>query len=385
MSYRPRLLTPGPVETSSAVQAALAAPQLHHRSGEAREVFLRARRLLHQAYCLPNEGWEVLIVTASGTGAMEAALASLLPPGSPVATLSAGKFGERWTGMCRALGHEVVTGSFPWGQAIPPRAAAELLHANPDCRALVLTHSETSTGVLHDLEGIARSAREARPDLLLVVDAVTSLAVSELRPHEWGLDAVVAGSQKGAGSPPGLGFAALSPRALATMAGRPAGPRPYYLDLSRELKAQARGESAFTPAINLVAALAAGLEPVVARGMEQRWRELRLMSDAVAAAGLAIACRLYPERPSPACVTLVPPAPLSGREVVRALAARGARVQGGQDDIKDLIVRISLMGHFDRYDALAVAGLLEDALRDLGAAVPAGSGVGAAWRVLAGG
>jgi aspartate aminotransferase-like enzyme len=361
---------------------ALAAPQMHHRTPEARAIVKRTRELLRRAYCLPEEGWEVLIVTASGTGAMEAAISSLVPQGATVATLSAGKFGERWTGMSRALGLEVIARSFPWGSAIPASAAGEVLREHPATSALILTHSETSTGTLHDLREIAAAARAANPDVLLIVDAVTSLAVSELRPAEWGLDAVVSGSQKGVGGPPGLGFVALSPRAVEVVRERAGHLGPYYFGLARELKAQAEGETAFTPAINVVAALAAGLEPIVEGGVEERWRELRSISEAVTSAGLALGCRAYAERPSPACSTLVPPDPVTGRDLVKALLKRGARAQGGQDAIKDTVTRISLMGHFDRYDALAVAGLLEDALADCGASFKRGTGVTAAWRVL---
>lgn len=378
---RPRLLAPGPVETSPEVAFALAGRQLHHRSPEARATIRRARELLLAAHALPADaGWEVLILTASGTGAMEAAIGSLMEPGAAVATLSAGKFGERWRDMARALGLEVRHRAFAWGEAIPPRAAGELLREGPPARALILAHSETSTGVLHDLEAIAREARDAAPDALVIADAVTSLGVAALRPLEWGVDAVVSGSQKGLGGPPGLGFVALSPRALERLAGP---GRGYYLDLRRELKAQPSGETAFTPAINLVAALLPGLERIAAEGLERVWAEKRRLNDALLAAGRALGCRAYAERPTPACAALVPPEPATGRDLVKALLARGARAQGGQDAIRDLICRVSLMGHYDRYDALAVAGVVEESLADCGVPVERGAGVSAAWAALA--
>ena len=380
--FRSRLLAPGPVETAPEVGLALAGPQLHHRSPEARAIVKRVRELLAAAYGLPpSAGWEVLVLTASGTGAMEAAIASLVPAGSEVVTLSGGKFGERWRDMALALGLRVHHRGFGWGSAVPPEAVGELLRAHPEAQALVVTHSETSTGTLHDLESIAAEARAANPEALLVVDAVTSLGVSELRPLEWGLDAVVSGSQKGVGGPPGLGFVALSPRAVARLESR-AVTGPYYLDLRRELKAQRGGETAYTPAINLVASLLPGLEKLEAAGLEATWREKKALTEAVTAAGLALGCRAYSSRPSPACATLVPPAPATGRDVVKALLNRGARAQDGQDAIKDTIVRLSFMGHFDRYDALAVAGLLEEALEDCGVRVERGAGVAAAWAVL---
>jgi aspartate aminotransferase-like enzyme len=381
--YRPRLLAPGPVETAKAVADALAAPQLHHRTPEARAIVLAARAGLQQIFGLP-EGWQTLVLSASGTGAFEAMLASLVPAGAPVLSLAAGKFGERWGQMAAALGYAVTHQSFPWGEAIAAEAVAALVAANPAAQALLFTHSETSTGTLHDLEAIAKAVRAVRPDLLILVDAITSLGVSELCPAEWGLDAVISGSQKGVAGPPGLGFVALSPRALAIL--ETSKPHAYYFDLRRELKPQSAGETAYTPAINLIAALNAGMKPILAQiereGLQGLWAMKLRHNQALLAAALALGCTSYSQRPSPACVTLVPPAPVTGRQLVQALLARGARSQGGQDAVKDTICRISFMGYFDRYDVLGTAGLLEDALADLGVGFERGIGVAAAWQRL---
>jgi aspartate aminotransferase-like enzyme len=384
--FRRRLIAPGPVETSQEVGLAMASAQIHHRSPEARAVVTKARAALKRVYGLPD-AWEApLILTSSGTGAFEAALMNLVPTGAEVVNVSAGKFGERWGEMARALGYTVHERRQTWGKAIPVSWAAELLETNPKATALLITHSETSTGVLHDLERIVQQARAVKPDVLLIVDAITSLGVSELRPAEWGLDAVISGSQKAVAGPPGLGFLALSPRALGLVGEGEHKVRPYYFDLRRELKAQPNGETASTPAINLIQALNASLEPIVqnidAHGLESWWVEKKTMNDALLNAALALGCSSYAERVSPACVTLVPPSGVTGKDLVKALLARGARAQGGQDAIKDVICRISFMGHFDRYDALAFAGLLEDALLDCEARVVRGAGVAAAWKTL---
>jgi aspartate aminotransferase-like enzyme len=384
--FRRRLIAPGPVETSVDVGLAMAGAQIHHRSPEAREVVLRARAALKRVYGLPD-AWEApLILTSSGTGAFEAALMNLVPSGSEVVNVSAGKFGERWGEMAKALGYTVHERRQTWGKTIPTSWAAELLEANPNAKALMITHSETSTGVLHDLERIVHEARAVRPDVMLIVDAITSLGVSELRPNEWGLDAIISGSQKAVAGPPGLGFLALSPRALEIVSSLKSDTRPYYFDLRRELKSQPNGETASTPAINLIQALNASLEPIVqgidAHGLESWWTEKKTMNEALLNAALALGCSSYAERVSPACVTLVPPSGIFGKDLVKALLARGARAQGGQDAIKDQICRISFMGHFDRYDALAFAGLLEDALQDCGARIARGSGVAVCWRTL---
>lgn len=382
--FRQRLIAPGPVEISGDVQRALSLPQLHHRSPEAKAILKRALELLRVVAGLPvSSGWQPLILTMSGTGAFEAVLSSLVPHGAKVSSLSAGKFGERWSDMAKLLGYAVTEQRFAWGESIPPTAA---LRVAPDTRALLITHSETSTGALHDLERIASAARAANPEILIIVDAITSLGMAELRPLEWGLDAIVSGSQKAVAGPPGLGLVFLSLRALGALGS--VQPSGYYLDLRRELKVQPQGETAFTPAINLIAALNASLEPIATEieqvGLEAYWAGKKALNDALLAAARSLGCSSFAQHPSPACVTLIPPAPISGRMLWSALLKRGARAQTGQDAIKDAICRISFMGHFDRYDALSFAGLLEEALLDCGAGITRGAGVAALWQALEG-
>ncbi len=383
--YRQRLIAPGPVEISPAVQQALASRQLHHRSPEAKVVVKRARELLRVVAGV-SEAIEPIILTSSGTGAFEAILTSLVAREDKVLSISAGKFGERWADMAKALGYTVQETRLEWGTAISIAAVKALLQANPDAKALLITHSETSTGVLHDLEGIAKAAKAINPNILLLVDAITSLGVAELRLEAWGLDAVISGSQKATGAPPGLAFAFLAPRALTVLGQGEHKVRPYYFDLRREVKVQATGETAFTPAINLIVGLNAALEPMAAEilehGLETWWENKKALNEALLACAVALGCTSYASVPSPACVTLVPPAPISGRELWAALLKRGARAQTGQDAIKDVICRISFMGHFDRYDALSFAGLLEEALLDCGAVFTRGAGVAALWAAL---
>jgi aspartate aminotransferase-like enzyme len=381
--YRQRLIAPGPVEISPAVQIALAGRQLHHRSPEAKTVVKRARDLLRIVAGV-SEAVEPLILTSSGTGAFEAILTSLVARDESVVSISAGKFGERWADMAKALGYAVQEARLEWGTAITISTVQSLLQANPNAKALLITHSETSTGVLHDLEQIAKTAKAINPDILLLVDAITSLGMAELRLEQWGLDAVISGSQKATGAPPGLAFAFLSPRVLEIL--NSTQPTGYYFDLRREIKVQQSGETAFTPAINLIVGLNAALEPIATQiqeaGLEKWWANKKALNEALLACAFALGCTSYAALPSPACVTLIPPAPISGRELWAALLKRGARAQTGQDAIKDLIVRISFMGHFDRYDALSFAGLLEEALADCGATFTRGAGIAALWAAL---
>jgi aspartate aminotransferase-like enzyme len=273
---------------------------------------------------------------------------------------------------------------FEWGRAVDPSAVTELLLANPMARAVLVTHSETSTGTLNDVANIARAAKAINPEILVIVDAITSLGIAELRPLEWGLDAIISGSQKAVGGPPGLGFVFLSPKAISVLENSK--PSVYYWDLKKELKAQKTGETAYTPAINLIVGLNASLAPMATEissiGLEQYWHNKKRLNDALLEAAKALGCSSFSDTPTPACVTIVPPEPVTGRDLFKALLARNARAMTGQDAIKNKIVRISFMGNFDRYDALSFAGLLEDALLDCGANITRGAGVNALWKAL---
>jgi len=208
---------------------------------------------------------------------------------------------------------------------------------------------------------------------------VTSLAVSELHPEAWHLDAVVAGSQKGVMLPPGLGFAWLSERVRAN----PVTPRrTLAFDVHAELAAQAKGATATTPAVGLVAGLVAARPYLLEGGVEALWRRRAKLNDALLAAGVAAGCTPFAERPSPAVAALRVPDSIAAPDVVRALAARGVRIAGGQDDAKPFLIRPSLLGHADAYDALGLVGMLELALRDAGLDVPPGVAVAAAMAVL---
>jgi aspartate aminotransferase-like enzyme len=373
-----RLLAPGPVAVPPEVLEAMSRPVFMHRGGQFRSLLLRVRERLAEVACVPGE--EVLVVTGSGTAAFESVLLASVPRGAKVVSLQAGKFGERWGKMAERFGYEVVPVTFPWGRAADPEALARTLAEHPDATAVTTTHSETSTGVLHDVAAISRAAREHVPGALLLVDAVTSLAAAELRPREWGLDAVVSGSQKGLMTPPGLGVAWLSERAWAAAGKeRPAG---YYLDLHRERRSQAKGETAFTPALSLLAGLDVALGLILDEGVEALWARRARLNSALLAGGAALGLAPYAERVSPAVAAMTVPGGIAAPDVVAALARRGIVISGGQDQAKPVLIRPSLLGWADRYDAIALVAALEETLRELGRDLPYGLGVGAAMRTL---
>lgn len=377
---RERLFAPGPVAVPPEVLEALARPVPHHRTPDFRGCFVRVREGLAEVAGVPGD--DLMIVTGSGTTAFEAALLAAVPAGGRVLALRGGKFGDRWAAMARAFGFRVDELDLAWGRAWREDAVRERIAAGPPPDAVTLVHSETSTGVLHDVERLAAAVRAAAPDALLLVDAVTSLAAAELEPRAWRLDAIVAGSQKGLLLPPGLGFAWLSERAWARA---PAGTRvpAYALDLHRERMRQRAGETAATPATSLVVAAEAALTLLRREGLARRRAHLARRNRALLAAGAALGARPFAERASPAVAALATPAGLAAPEVVRALARRGVRIAGGQDELAPSVLRPSLLGYLDDHDAVVLAAALEDAWRDVGRVVEPGVAVAAALTELA--
>ncbi len=373
-----RLAAPGPVTVPPAVLEAVARPPIHHRSPAFAELLLRARAGLAELACLPPDD-DVAILTGSGTAAFEAAFLASVPAGATVVAVHAGKFGERWAALARRHGHEVVDVAAPWGESVAPERIAAALGERPDATVVTLVHSETSTGVLHDVRAQAAAVRAQAPDAVIVVDAVTSLGVSELRPAAWGLDAVVSGSQKGVMLPPGLAFAWLSSRVRA----QPPEPRRSFAhDLHAELPAQRQGRTGSTPAVTLVAGLAAALPLLLGDGVEGLWERRARLNEALLAAGEAAGCRPFAVRPSPAVAAMRAPEGASAPELVAGFARRGVRIAGGQDHARPYLLRPSLLGWADDYDALALAGTLEAVLREAGHEVPYGAAVAAAARRL---
>ena len=380
--YRPRLYAPGPVGVPPEVLEALARPVIHHRTDAFRQSYLRVRAALAELLLVPGD--DVMLLTGSGTTAFEAALTAAVPRGGRVLALRGGKFGDRWAAMARALGYRVSEHDVPWGRAFDAEAVLESLERDGPPDAVTLVHSETSTGVLHDVAALAAAVHSRAPDALVLVDAVTSLAAAELRPRAWGLDAVVSGSQKGVMLPPGLGFAWLSERAWERTTDPAQRVPRYTLDLHRERPRQQAGDSGTTPATSLVVAAEVALGRLLTEGLERRLRLLERRNHALLAAGVALGAVPFAERPSPAVAALSVPEGMAAPAVVRALADRGVRIAGGQDHLKASLLRPSLLGYGDDYDAVVLAAALEDAWRDLGRAAAPGVAVAAAMAVLVG-
>jgi aspartate aminotransferase-like enzyme len=375
MIQKQRLFTPGPTPVMPVVQEAMGRPILHHRTEEFRKVFSESTAGL-KAF-LKTTG-DVLILACSGTGGMEAALVNVLSPGDTMLALVAGNFGERWSALGRAHGMNVQELRAAYGDAVAPAEVERALGANPAIRAVFVQLSESSTGAAHDVESLARITR-ARPDTLLVVDAISGAGAMRLETEAWGVDVVVVGSQKALALPPGLAFVSVGARAWQRIEGAKAAR--FYFDLRRERKSQAAGESAFTPAIANVVGLREALGFVERQGgVDALVGNAGLLAACTRAAAQALGLPLVaPRAHGDALTALYAPPGLECSAIVKGLKSEfGSTVAGGQGELKGKILRIAHLGYYDLTDILGLLATLEIVLRRVGHRFEPGHGVAAA-------
>jgi aspartate aminotransferase-like enzyme len=370
---RQYLITPGPTPIPPTVQAAMAAPMMHHRSPDFRAVLSETLEGLSQVFQTESP---VVVLAGSGTSAMESAVVNLCSPGERVVVASAGNFGERWAKIAGAYGLDVQHVQQDWGERLDPgRIAASAQGAT----AVYVTHSETSTGVVHDVRAIAEALQPT--DAALVVDGVSSLAGVDLRPDEWGIDVVVGGSQKALMTPPGLAFASVSERAW-NLCQKARLPR-FYLDWSAALRAQEKGDTAFTPPVSLILGLRAAISLILDRGLTACFANNRRLALGAREGVKALGLRLFsPDDPTSSMVTAFRmPDGLDGQKVYATLRDRhGIVLAGGQGKLRGQIMRIGHMGYMNEFDIVTALAGLEFALAELGYRPPA-PGIGAARAV----
>src|SRR5919109_2606542 len=370
MAGKRYLFTPGPTPVPPEVLAALGEPVLHHRARDYREIYERCLARLHDVYRTQND---VLMFTTSGTGAFESAVANLTSPGERQVVLSAGNFGERWAGMVQAFGADLVHVRLDWGETPEPDDLRRAL-AGGDVRVVYLTHSETSTGVVCDVQSLAAVAKEA--GARVVVDAVSSLGAVPLETDAWDIDVVVSGSQKALMCPPGVAFVSVSPGALE-QSSRATAPR-YVLDWERTRKAQAKLDAPFTPAVSIVRALDVALGLLLEEGLETAFERHARLGRACREGAKAMGLELFsPDEERSAVVTAIrAPEGVDATEVVATLRDRfGITIANGQGELKGKIVRIGHIGWFDVFDLTTALAALELVLADAGADIERGVGV----------
>jgi aspartate aminotransferase-like enzyme len=370
------LMTPGPTPVAPETQLAMAQPIIHHRSPQFMDILAEVREGLK--YLFQTEQ-EVLLFTATGTGAMEGAVANTLSAGDTALVVDGGKFGERWTELCNVYGVKVNRLPVEWGRAVDPQAVAKLLDANPEIKAVFVQANETSTAVAHPVKELAAVTKN-RPGTILVVDAISALGGYPLPMDEWGIDVLVAGSQKAMMLPPGLAFAALSPKAWEFV--KKSTLPKYYFDFAKQLKSQGKNQTPYTSPVSLVLGLQEVLTKIRRVGLEKIFAHNRRLSLATKAAMQAMGLALY-SKDNPSDVLTAVESPVDGQKVVSELRKKGIWIAGGQAQAKGKIFRIAHMGFIDTVDLLGTIGGLEEVLNQLGYKVAPGTGLKAAQEVLA--
>ena len=375
MIPKTRLFTPGPTPLSPVVLQAMGKNIPHHRTDEFRAIFKGAREGLQRFFKTTQD---VLILSCSGSGGMEAALVNTLSTGDTMLALVAGNFGERWANIGKAHGMDVQILEAEWGTAVKPEAVKAALDANPRIRGVFVQHNESSTGVKHDIQAIASVVKD-RADVILVVDAISGMGAMPLHTEEWGVDVVVVGSQKSLALPPGMAFVSVNEKAWQRIATTKS-PK-FYWDLQRERKNQVNFESAWTPPISLVVALDAVLKELDAAGgvdtLVKNAGTLAAMTRGAAhALGLPL---LAPNDYGDALTAMKPPAGIEIGKITKILKGEfKSEVAGGQGKLKGQIMRVAHLGYYDVTDILGLLGTLEIALHKVGHKFTPGIGIAAA-------
>jgi aspartate aminotransferase-like enzyme len=375
------LMTAGPTPLPPAVSQVMAEPMVYHRAPAFIEVYARVLGRLKDVFQTANE---VQVFTSSGTGALESAVTNLVRPGESALVASCGKFGERWFELCEAYGAETIHWETEWGRKVDPAGLDERLGANPGVELVFTTFSETSTGVVNDIRELTEVAH--RHGALIAVDAVSGLGAVPLPQDEWGVDVVVAGSQKALMAPPGLAFTSANAAALERAAASPG--RRYYFDWARTVSGQQKDppDSPFTPAVALVKALDLALGMIEAEGLEQVYQRHALLGRATREAARALDLELLggaPDENANVVTAIALPDSIDGGKVPKLMRDRfGVTIAGGQGKLKGRIARIAHCGYFGAFDIIVTVAALEMTLRELGHEAEPGAGVAAAQRVF---
>jgi len=372
------LLAPGPTPVPEWVNLSMAQPMIHHRTPEFSAIFEEVKEGLKYIFQTKQD---VLILAASGTGAMEASISNLFSPGDEVLVINGGKFGERWGKIGEAYGLKVHWLNVEWGRAVDPGYVKKALVTNPNIRGVLVQASETSTTVCHPIKELAELTR-TREDCLLIVDGITAVGVFPLPMDDWGIDCLVSGSQKAFMLPPGLAFVSLSEKAWRHLEGSRC-PR-FYFDLKKERKNLKDNTTAYTPAVSLITGLRDALRMIKEEGLENVFVRHSRLARATREAMKALRLRLLaPDSPSNAATGVWLPDGIDGGRFVRYLRDdMGVTMAGGQDQLKGKIFRVAHMGYVDTFDIIIAVSAVEMALKKFGYSIKFGKGVGAAQEIL---
>ena len=373
---KPRLLTPGPAMVPEDVLLELARPVIHHRSNEAKEVFTEVSNGLKEVFQTKND---VLILTSSGTGAVEAAMVNTIPKGGKAIVLNAGHFAQRWVDLCKPFGMECVSLDTEWGKPVDPAQVENGLKQHPDSVCVIGTLSETSTGTGHPVEAIGKVV--AKSEAVFLVDGISGVGAMECKTDAWGIDLLCVGSQKALMLPPGLAFVSVSPKAWAKIDAFNA--PTFYFSLKAARKKAAEFDTPYTPAHTLVLALRQSIRRILAEGLDNVLDRHKRMSLACQAGITALGLTLYSESPAEGLTAFNIPDGLKDSDIRKPLFDRfGITVVGGQAKLKGKIIRVGHMGYTDKLDVISGLAALEMVFAGLGRSVEPGVAVTAAQKVL---
>jgi aspartate aminotransferase-like enzyme len=376
MLIKERLFTPGPVPLPPEVIKALGQQIIHHRTPEFTQIFLNVRKKLQEMLKTQND---VLLFASSGTGGMEASVTNFFRKGDRVLIINAGKFGQRWRDLAKTFELKVVDYEIEWGETYEKEKIEEIIKKYPDIKGILVQHSETSTTTLHDVNYLAKVSKELE-DCILVVDGITSVGVYEVYPDEIGIDVLVTGSQKALMLPPGLAVLWYSQKAKDRLS--KSNIPKYYFSVEAESKKQEKGQTAYTPAINLVIALEKSLDLILGEGVPNLAKRHEILAEATRNALREIGLPLLSSSPANSATGVYTPEGINADDFRKELLKIGFRVAGGQDNLKGKIFRVAHMGYFDFMDMIQVIAGIEMALRKVGFAVELGKGVQKAQEII---
>ncbi|MDO8747903.1 MAG: alanine--glyoxylate aminotransferase family protein [Candidatus Omnitrophota bacterium] len=372
------LLTPGPTPLPPQVREALAKPIIHHRTPQFQAILKEAVEGLKYVFQTKSE---VFILSSSGTGAMEAAVANLLTCGDSAIIIEGGKFGERWTELCQAYGIKPEVIKVAWGKVFNIEELKDKLKSSP-AKVVFATLCETSTGVDFDIKAIAHAVKNSAA--VLAVDAISGLGVVDLKTDEWGVDVVVSGSQKGLMLPPGLGFISVSGEKAWKLINQSRSPR-YYFDLRLAKGAWEQTDTPFTTSVSLVVALNAALKMIKEEGLENVFKRCSKLAQGIRSAAKALGLKLFADEgcSSRAITAVNVPAGVDGEKLVKTMRdAHGVTIAGGQAELKGKAFRIASMGYLNEFDIILALSCLEKVLHQMGYKFELGSGLKAAQEVF---
>ncbi len=368
MIKKTRIMTPGPTPVPVEVLLEGAKETMAHRTPKFRAMLKEASEGLKKVF---RTRGEVFILSSSGTGALEAAVANTVSPSDKVVAIVGGKFGERWAELCDAYGANTIKVDVEWGDWLEPTELERILKENPDTKVVFATLSETSTGVVYDVKAMAEVVKKT--NAIFVVDAVSGLIAEPLEMTDWGVDIAVAGSQKAFMMPPGLAFVAVEGEKAWKRIEETTSPR-YYFDLRAYKKKHP--DTPYTGAVNLVYQLNKALKMIEEEGMEEIWKRHALFAGAMRDGIKAIGLELFPKKPGNVLTAVKIPENVDGAEFLKVAREKyGMYFSGGQGKLSGKIFRASNLGYVDRVDMISAMAIVEMTLRDLGVDLPIGAGV----------